>query len=213
MNKSKTYQAALSSSEVVAGMNAARCNARRLAADAELLLAGGRWPSAASLAILSIEESGKFGLLRRLSFAADPRALTDRWREYRSHQAKLKVPIGINPEGKSLSEPASATAAIESQKRLVSDLDLFKQRGFYTDCIPDDAGQAVWIEPSRQITERQAREVVACARLSVPKVDVSIREIDLLVEHVGSFYGTPRIIEGWRSWLAAMESETATLYS
>lgn len=40
-------------------------NARRLCEDAGLLVQEGRWPTAMALAVLSIEECGKYGMLRR----------------------------------------------------------------------------------------------------------------------------------------------------
>jgi AbiV family abortive infection protein len=45
-------------------MNAAIANAQRLAEDAQLLLDAERFPSAASLAILALEEAGKVIILR-----------------------------------------------------------------------------------------------------------------------------------------------------
>jgi len=48
-------------------MNAATRNARRLAADARLLLDAGRLPTAAALATLSIEETGKVSILREIA--------------------------------------------------------------------------------------------------------------------------------------------------
>jgi len=65
------YKGALSTSEITKGINAAIQNAIRLAEDAELLLGNKRYPSATSLAILSIEESGKVTILRGLSVAKD----------------------------------------------------------------------------------------------------------------------------------------------
>jgi hypothetical protein len=53
-------------------MNAANRNARRLVADAKLLLDAGRYPSAAALAALAIEESGKTSILRTLAVVKNP---------------------------------------------------------------------------------------------------------------------------------------------
>jgi len=43
----------------------------RLVEDAKLLLANDRLPSACSLAVLSIEESGKASILRRIACSGD----------------------------------------------------------------------------------------------------------------------------------------------
>ena len=50
------YRGQLSASQAAEGINSAIHNAKRLADDAEFLLKNGRYPSAVSLAILSIEE-------------------------------------------------------------------------------------------------------------------------------------------------------------
>lgn len=201
------YQAALSPSDVVAGMNAALRNARRLVSDAELLLSAGRWPTAASLAILSMEEAGKIVVLRRMAITSHPAGLKAAWKDYRSHQAKLKGPIGINPEGKSMADPTVLATAVQEHAQLVAGLDVLKQSGFYTDCIPSDKGQPIWEEPARKITEEQARELVACARLVTPKSDVSLRDVELFVEHLGPVWGTAAMTAGWRKWVGAMDSE------
>src|SRR5258708_35462560 len=56
----------LSAAQIAAGMNAAEDNAARLLADAQLLLDAGRYPTAASVAILCIEEAAKGSILRRV---------------------------------------------------------------------------------------------------------------------------------------------------
>lgn len=58
-SKLPQFKGELSAAQIASGMNAARRNARRLADDARLLLDAERFSSAASIAVLSIEESGK----------------------------------------------------------------------------------------------------------------------------------------------------------
>jgi AbiV family abortive infection protein len=82
------YKGRLSPKQIADGMSAAQRNARRLADDAKLLSDAGRIPSAASLAILSIEESGKVSILRHLSVAKDDKEIANCWRAYRSHTKK-----------------------------------------------------------------------------------------------------------------------------
>jgi ABC-type branched-subunit amino acid transport system substrate-binding protein len=59
LKKHTVYRGALSAAQIAAGMNAALRNARRLVKDARVLVETGAFPSAASLAILAIEEAGK----------------------------------------------------------------------------------------------------------------------------------------------------------
>ena len=86
--KLDSYKGKLSVDQVVAGINAAIQNAKRLSEDASLLIEAGRFPSAASLAILSIEESGKISILRSLALAKSDEDIADAWRDYRSHTKK-----------------------------------------------------------------------------------------------------------------------------
>ena len=53
--KLNAYRGRLSAAQVAAGMNAAAKNASRLAKDAAMLLDAGSFPTAASIAVLSIE--------------------------------------------------------------------------------------------------------------------------------------------------------------
>ena len=78
-DKLSRYNGELSAAQIAHGMNAACRNARRLADDAKLLLDAGRYPTAASIAVLSIEESGKKSVLRGLAFAPNKEAQRSAW--------------------------------------------------------------------------------------------------------------------------------------
>ena len=86
--KLRQYSGELDAAQISCGMNAACRNARRLADDARLLLDAGRYPTAASLAALSIEESGKASVLRGLALAPTEEARRRAWKDYRSHRSK-----------------------------------------------------------------------------------------------------------------------------
>jgi AbiV family abortive infection protein len=87
-SKLPQFRGTLGAQQVADGMNAAYRNAKRLVDDARLLFDAGRFPSAASLAVLAIEEAGKASILRRLACAPDQDTARQAWREYRSHTAK-----------------------------------------------------------------------------------------------------------------------------
>jgi AbiV family abortive infection protein len=82
------YRGPLTPGEIPGGMNAAIRNARRLAAEAKLLLDAGRLPTAAALATLSIEETGKISILREIAVVTSPGALEKAWQQYRDHRSK-----------------------------------------------------------------------------------------------------------------------------
>ena len=82
------YRGDLSPAQIAHGINAARRNARRLADDAKLLLDSGRYPTAAAIAALSVEESGKSSVLRGLALSPNVDVRRNAWRDYRSHRSK-----------------------------------------------------------------------------------------------------------------------------
>jgi AbiV family abortive infection protein len=84
----QTYRGKLSPKQIAEGMNAAARCAKRLYEDAETMLAAGRFPTACSLAILSIEEAGKMSVLRELSCATNKARLNVAWRRYGDHREK-----------------------------------------------------------------------------------------------------------------------------
>jgi AbiV family abortive infection protein len=86
--KLEPYKGYLDCAQVAEGINAANANARRLATDAQTLLDVGSHASAASLAALAIEESGKVSILRAIVLADDENALKSEWKRYRSHTSK-----------------------------------------------------------------------------------------------------------------------------
>jgi AbiV family abortive infection protein len=133
-------------------MNAATKNAGRLAKDAANLLESGSFATAASIAILSIEEAGKVSILRTLALAKSDAEATETWKEYRSHTRKNVAWL--------LPLAAAGARKLDDLQPLfyqTSDhpfiLDQIKQLGFYTDCLAN----AHWAIPPDVIDERLAR--------------------------------------------------------
>ena len=67
--KLDAFRGLLEPAQVAEGINVANANAVRLAEDATTLLAAGSYSTAASIAILAIEEAGKVSILRSLALA------------------------------------------------------------------------------------------------------------------------------------------------
>ena len=82
------YRGRLNPQQIADGMNAAANNAKRLLADAELLMRESRYPSATALAILAIEEAGKNTILRQMATSSNDQGLKKAWKDYRSHKEK-----------------------------------------------------------------------------------------------------------------------------
>ena len=179
--KLDTYRGRLSAAQISDGMNAAERNARRLLEDAESLLAAGRFPTAASLAILSIEEAGKVTILRSLGLSTSDADLAEAWRSYRSHTKKNAA--WILPE-----VAASGARRLDELRPLFDEnsdhpfvLDQLKQLGFYTDCL----GEAHWAIPEEVIDRKLAEMLVSTARIFAQNRSHPVREVELWIEHMG----------------------------
>ena len=128
------FRGRLTPSQIAIGMNAASRNARRLADDAKLLLENGRFPTAVSIAALSIEEAGKVSVLRGLALAPDQAVRKRAWKDFRSHRSKNSA--------WTLPDLVAKGARCLDALRLAADpsgthtllLDQVKQLGLYTDC-------------------------------------------------------------------------------
>ena len=82
------YRGSLTPEEAARGIEVAYANATNLLGDADALLHAKRWPRAAALAILAIEEAGKGGILRGLLLARTDEERKAEWRAYRHHMDK-----------------------------------------------------------------------------------------------------------------------------
>lgn len=198
------YRGPLSVAQVAEGMNAATKNASRLASDARLLFSSGRWPSASSLAVLSIEESGKVVILRRFLTSTDD----DRkslWREYRSHTSKNLNWILPDLVAKGARKLDDFRAIVDKGSDHPLVLDTLKQIGFYSDCL----GKGHWSLPQEVVGEELAANLVQTAELLAPQRVISIRELELWVKHMGAVWGTtPAAMKSALvQWYAEMQRE------
>lgn len=174
------YKGELPASQIAAGMNAAAKNAERLCLDARLLLDNGRLPSSVSLAVLSIEESGKLGILRSLPLARDQEELKATWRDYRTHTSKNEMwpLIDLLRQGARRLRDFRPLFIEEADHPTL--LNNLKQMALYTDCL----GQGHWSIPDEVIDENLARSIVQVAELLVPNREITEREIELWILHM-----------------------------
>lgn len=201
--KLNAYRGPLSAAEIVAGINVANANAFRLVEDAQALLAAGRCPTAASLAALSIEESGKVSILRQLATANSKEEVAAAWKSYRSHTRKnvqwLLPDLAMKGDRK-----------LEDLRPLFKDdaehpfvLDQVKQLGFYTDCL----GNRHWSVPIDVVDEKLARDLVQIAKLLVGRRETTVEEIELWIRHIGAAPkdDLPAMKRALASWYSAMQ--------
>jgi len=187
-------------------MNAAGRNAKLLLKDAKLLIEAKRFPTACSLAILSIEESGKLSILRGIATAQDEKELRSRWKEYRDHRMKnvMWAITELAATGARTLDDLKPIFDRESEHPAI--LDTIKQIGFYTDCN----SQGHWSEPDSVVDEGLAQKMLVIAEILTPKHETTEREVELWIAHVGPHWGTPEMKKGAVEFYKAMLSEGLT---
>lgn len=186
--KLQQYKGPLSPSQIAEGMNAAAANARRLYDDAKVLLDAKRYPTALSLAVLSIEESGKLTVLRGLSMGRNEQDREKAWRDYRSHTKKNTLWLFLDLFRKGARSLWDFGPLFESNAEHPYVLDQVKQLGFYTDCL----GSAHWSVPDDVIHADLAAAIVKIAELFLQKRQVTAREIELWAKHMRGVWGQPK---------------------
>jgi AbiV family abortive infection protein len=142
---------------------AAARNARRLLADAELLLKRGRSPSAYSLAVLAFEEAGKAWMsVTAMMVPDDVRPEWPYGDLINTHVDKL---MAAHAMAHMFASASSGRDMITSLSDIAENLDKLarkhnqaKQRGLYTDLIDD----TIW-EPS-SVTQDEASRMVLTVR-------------------------------------------------
>jgi len=201
--KLNAYRGPLSAAEIAAGMNAANANAHRLVADAQALLAAGRVPTAASLAALSIEESGKVPILRQLATSMSKEEVATAWKSYRSHTRKNAQWLLPDLAIKGARKLEDLRPLFEDDAEHPFVLDQIKQLGFYTDCVENRH----WSVPADVVDEKLARGLVEIAKLLAGKREITVEEIELWIHHVGAApkNDLPAMKRALTSWYSAMQ--------
>ncbi len=181
------YKASLTADQVAEGMTAANRNAKRLLEDAKLLLDARRFPSAAALSILSIEESGKNSVLRGLALANSADELKRGWRDYRSHTKKNVAWILPDLAAKGARSADELQPIFDEQSDHPYVLEQVKQISLYTDCL----GKAHWSIPDDVIDEPLARGLLQIAEIFSQDRVIETEEIELWIEHLGPGWQGP----------------------
>lgn len=206
VRKLDQYAGTLPLEQIAEGMNLAKRNARRLYEDAKTLFDAGRYPTALSLAILSIEEAGKIQILRRMTTEASSDQVKALWKEYRSHTKKnvaWTVLQHVNWGGATKLEDLRPMYDETSNHPFL--LDQLKQLGFYTDCL----GQAHWAVPDDVIEKELVEHLLMVARVHSGVPDVTTRELQLWQQHVGDTrqYADLRVAKkALANWYEAMRA-------
>ncbi len=199
------YTGVLDPAKVAEGMNAARTNAQRLAADAQLLFDAGRYSSCVGLAILAIEEAGKVSILRELAVVEGADQAATIWKRYRSHTSKNVLWLFPEFVAKGARQIDDFRALFDETSDHTLVLDKVKQVSFYSDCY----GQGRWHLPERELDAEFARDMLSISQLLAKGREVTPREIELWVQHMKPMW--PRD-PGWQrkalaNWYSALQAE------
>jgi AbiV family abortive infection protein len=197
---STQYRGHLSSAQVAEGMNAARLNAVRLSEDAKLLLDSGRFATAASIAVLSLEESGKPMILLRLLTCITDAELHEVWKAYRKHTEKNILGLLPGLLSKGADTPLQALRPLFSSDTELerARFDVVKQLGFYTDYCGDKAN---WYIPVETIDAGLATALVSFARaLAQKKEEMTEQELNLWMAHMQKGNNRSNLLK----WAASM---------
>jgi AbiV family abortive infection protein len=204
LGKALTYfKGALSAQKIAEGINAARRNAVRLADDAKLLLEAGRYPTAAAMAVLSIEEAGKVPILRALPFARSLEEIEEVWRDYRNHRAKNGAWVILDWARGRGHKVIDFARIIDKEAKHTEVLEAIKQISLYTDCY----NMGVWSEPATSIDVELADRLVHAADILAHAKPVTVREIELWIEHLELAWNTQDMPRALIRWAQAMEGE------
>ena len=200
--KLSQYRGKLSPAQIADGMNAAIRNARRLSDDARTLFDLERYPTAASIAVLSVEESGKVSILRHFAIARDLPSCRRIWQDYRNHRSKNVAWILPDLVAAGARDLDSLHLAAQSDAEHTALLNNVKQIGLYSDCL----GNAHWSEPEKVIDRRLAQMIVKIADLFATKEAVTPEEIELWIAHLRPADGAPleTMKEALLNWYRAM---------
>jgi AbiV family abortive infection protein len=182
-----SYTGRLSPDQIAQGINAARRNACRLAEDAQLLFEKERYPSAAALAILSIEEAGKESILRQIAWAGEDKELIKSWKEFRSHTNKNAMWLfpKLVIEGARRLDDFGELVQEESEHQFI--LDMLKQVSLYADCL----GKAHWSQPHDVIDKNLAEPLVQTSKLFIDHRAITTKEVELWIKHMIPVRGKP----------------------
>ena len=180
MSRLPQLRTPLTAAKIAEGMSRALQNATRLAEDANSLLKIGRAPSAVSLAILSIEESGKVSILRQMAIATGEKEWLQLWKAYRSHTKKNTLWIFgglVQKDARTLDE---LRPLVDPGSDHPDILDQMKQLCTYTDCFT----KAKWSSPEEIDVEALAPYLVKMAQILGRYKEVTAEEIELWRKHL-----------------------------
>jgi AbiV family abortive infection protein len=159
--RGKQYKNKLDAKSAAEGIQFAKENAKTLLNDAELLFENDRFERSVSLAILSIEESGKPSIIRSILLTDDGKELKKEWGNYRKHTAKNLSWIFPELASKGARNLEEFRPLFDSESDHGQVLDNLKQLSFYTDIFSSKK----WSIPKDVIHKELAAMILLSAKV------------------------------------------------
>jgi len=160
--------------------NGAIENATSLYNDAKLLYDNEKYARAISLAILSIEESGKPSIIRHILLEDDPKEISKLWKSYRRHQDKNSmwiVPELIFKGAKKLEDMKKVVNENSTHFQL---LDNLKQLCFYSDVF----SKGKMSIPSKVANKDIALSILEIAKLNINNTFNTEETLEIWIKHL-----------------------------
>src|SRR3712207_4707510 len=180
-NSSKTLNDKLTLEQLFEGIQVILNNAQSLSEDATLLFEAGRYPRAASLAILSIEEFGKIFIVAKMAISEDKETLAGLWKDFQRHTAKNFPGVIVN---RFLAGDRTIDDLLTNVKDGVGDLNDIKKQGLYVDYSGDER----WLIPSVVITSSVADHYIQLAR-GLRLEGLTFENFELIIKNFKSLSG------------------------
>ncbi|NOU12232.1 MAG: AbiV family abortive infection protein [Nitrospira sp.] len=202
------YFGPLTPAQVAEGIQSAVSNAKKLYAEAKLLLEAQYWERAAVLAIQSMEEAAKPKHLRVLLLAKTDHELHQAWKAYRTYDARELRRLRFYFECVGSNAIDEDMAPLFDEPTYVTQwLASLRQRGMSVDAF--DTGR--WSTPSTAIGEGVAAKLVRSAESilsSIPPTMTTASALTLFVKHLKPIWrctGSELSKAVWACYLEAQE--------
>lgn len=178
--KDRQFTQKLSLKLAVEITNGAIENAKSLYVDAKLLYDNEKYARAISLAILSIEESGKPSIIRSILLEDDPKEIVKLWKSYRRHQDKNSmwiIPELIFKGAKTLEDMRKVVDKDSTHFQL---LDNLKQLCFYSDVF----SKGKLTVPSSVANKDIALLILEIAKINIKDILNTEKTLEIWVKHL-----------------------------
>jgi AbiV family abortive infection protein len=189
------FTGALSPADAIAGVRLLQANAMRLVEDAKILLQAERYPSAAMVAVMALDEMSRIFHPLTIAAISGPGRLAEGWKAFRSNRRDFPW-SAFHREGDRHDMRPMTDAELGQM------LSLIRRLGRETDCV----GPGRWIDPEGLISRDLAAAVVGTAELFC-RNRTGARSMELWIEATGALPQNASVMEILKTYRDLLESE------